>query len=74
MTPEELPFRKLIKVMRSSCRTYDLFDIAKIILEKPERYILNIEPLDANFEEHKNGNSQLLGDYGMPIPFVTPYK
>lgn len=48
VTPEELPFRKLIKVMRSSCRTYELFDIAKIILEKPERYILNIEPLEGN--------------------------
>ncbi len=51
ITPEELPFRKLIKVMRSSCRTYELFDIAKIILEKPERYILNIEPLDGKKED-----------------------
>jgi hypothetical protein len=68
VTPDEMPFRKLIKVMRSSCRTYELFDIAKIILEKPERYIINIEPLDGKENDNKEPFYVTNPD---KIPFLT---
>lgn len=38
--PEDAPFNKLSDIMRASKRTYQLFDIAEIILEKPERFVV----------------------------------
>lgn len=36
--PEEEPFETLIKALRSTAKTYQLFDIARMILEKPSRF------------------------------------
>ena len=38
--PEDAPFNKLAEIIKASKRTYQLFDIAEIILEKPERYVV----------------------------------
>lgn len=38
--PEDAPFNKLSDIMKASKRTYQLFDIAEIILEKPERFVV----------------------------------
>jgi len=38
--PEDHGFNALVKAMRTSCRTYELFEIARLILEKPERCIV----------------------------------
>lgn len=37
--PEDEPFLALIKAIRTSCRTYELFELARLILEKPERFV-----------------------------------
>ncbi|MCC5805650.1 MAG: hypothetical protein JJU00_04905 [Opitutales bacterium] len=37
--PEDVPFKALAQAMRHSCRTYELFEIARVILEKPERFV-----------------------------------
>jgi len=38
--PEDAPFTKLVELMRHLKRTYQLFEIAHILLEKPERYVV----------------------------------
>ncbi len=38
--PEDAPFAKLSDVMKHLKRTYQLFDIAELVLEKPERFIV----------------------------------
>lgn len=38
--PEDAPFNKLSDIMKASKRTYQLFDIAEMILEKPERFVV----------------------------------
>ncbi len=38
--PDELGFNALVKAMRASCRTYELFEIARLILAKPERCVV----------------------------------
>jgi len=38
--PEDAPFAKLSSVIKRLKRTYQLFDIAELILEKPERFIV----------------------------------
>lgn len=58
--PEEKPFTVLAKAIKNSARTYALFDIAKIILEKPERFNVVISPL------------QKKDKAGKPIPSETP--
>lgn len=37
--PEDDPFLALIKAIRASCKTYELFELAGLILEKPERLV-----------------------------------
>lgn len=35
--PEEAPLKALVKALKASKRTYELFEIARLLLEKPER-------------------------------------
>ncbi len=43
--PEDAAFRALTKAIRTSYRTYELFEVAHLILEKPERFVAVIKPL-----------------------------
>lgn len=38
--PEDASFTALAKTIRSSCRTFELFDIAKTVIGKPERFVV----------------------------------
>lgn len=38
--PEEEPFKVLTQAIRQSCRTFELFEIARLILEKPDRHVV----------------------------------
>jgi len=46
--PEDEPFLALVKAIRMSCKTYELFELASLILEKPERFLAVISPKQAN--------------------------
>ena len=43
--PDDAAFRALLKAIRASCRTYELFEVAQLILQKPERFVLVIKSL-----------------------------
>jgi hypothetical protein len=45
--PEENGFHAVCQAMRHSCRTYELFEIAHLILAKPERYLVEVKPKPA---------------------------
>lgn len=45
--PEDSAFRALTKAIRNACRTYELFEVAQLILEKPERFVAVLKPLAA---------------------------
>jgi hypothetical protein len=38
--PEDASFSALAKTIRSSCRTFELFDIARTVIGKPERFVV----------------------------------
>ena len=38
--PEDASFAALAKTIRHSCRTFELFDIAKTVIGKPERFVV----------------------------------
>lgn len=42
--PEEKPFNVLAKAVKASARTYALFEIANLILEKPDRFTVAVKP------------------------------
>lgn len=65
--PEDAPFEKLAKAIRTSCRTYELFEIAQLILDKPERFVIVIKP-DPKGDEHKPK------DFYCTIPDNIPYE
>lgn len=41
-SPDEKAFKALARAIRANCRTYELFEIARLILEKPERFVVMI--------------------------------
>lgn len=42
--PEDEPFLALIKALKASCKTYELFELAHLILEKVERFVVVVSP------------------------------
>ncbi len=42
--PDDNAFRALTKAIRTSCRTYELFEVAHLILGKPERFVVVLQP------------------------------
>ncbi|NBB80628.1 MAG: hypothetical protein GVY36_14490 [Verrucomicrobia bacterium] len=45
--PQDEAFDALIARLRASARTYQLFDIAQLLLEKPDRFVVVVAPLAA---------------------------
>jgi len=52
--PEEKPFSVLSEAIKKSARTYELFEIANLILEKPERFVVAIKPFSGKKPFGKN--------------------
>lgn len=67
--PEEKPFGGLLKAIKASCRTYELFEIAKTILEKNERFVVSVKPLDSE----KNPESKLYQSVPDHLPFLSEH-
>lgn len=68
--PQDEAFEALVNRLRSSARTYQLFDIAHLLLEKSDRYIVVVSP-KPNKGEKDAGPAQLY--YSVPghLPFET---
>lgn len=64
--PEDTPFKALSHAMRSSCRTYELFEIARLILDKPDRHVIVIKP-----REDGKGITQLYQSVVDGLPFES---
>jgi hypothetical protein len=68
--PQDEAFDALVKRLRTSARTYQLFEIAHLLLEKPERFVAVVTPL-----KHKavGETTKPLLYYSVPghLPFET---
>jgi len=42
--PEDEPFNLLVQSMRNTLRAYELFDLARIVLDKPDRFVVVVYP------------------------------
>ena len=66
--PEDEPFNVLLKAMRSSCRTYELFEVSRLILEKNDRFVVVVRHLKSG-QTSKEGSKRfyLSGVDGAPF-------
>ena len=66
--PQDEAFDALVKRLQASARTYQLFDIARLLLEKPERFVVLVAP-----KQKKNETGGDLLYYSVPghLPFET---
>jgi len=67
--PAEEPFKVLTRTMRNSYRTYELFEIARLILEKKERFVVVIRP-----HPDQEGESPERGNLFISIPDGIPFQ
>jgi hypothetical protein len=64
--PEEEPFKKLAQAVKTSYRTFELFELARLILEKPERFVCVLKD-----PEQKEGGPALLT---ASVPDGLPFR
>lgn len=43
--PEDTPFKALAQALKTSSRTFELFEIARLILQKTDRFVMVLKPL-----------------------------
>ncbi|MDR1497897.1 MAG: hypothetical protein LBS59_05745 [Puniceicoccales bacterium] len=65
--PEEKPFSVLIKAIKTSLRTYSLFEITRLILEKNDRFLVGCRPYDAD----ENPSAQIYQSVPDQLPFLS---
>ncbi len=63
--PQDEAFDALVLRLRANCRTYQLFEIAHLLLEKPERFVVLVRPLPSAEEKGMH--------YSVPdhLPFMS---
>ncbi|MBT6958285.1 MAG: hypothetical protein HN996_07695, partial [Opitutae bacterium] len=53
LQPQGQAFAALIKAIRDSCRTYELFEIATLFLSKSDRFVAKVWPIDAKDSDNE---------------------
>lgn len=68
--PQDEAFDALVKRLRASARTYQLFEIAQLLLQKPERYVVVVAPKQ---KQHNSTELKPLLYYSVPghLPFES---
>jgi len=68
--PEDNAFKALCKALRTSFVTYELFDIARLILEKDERHYMIVRPLEVSHNPDDMGQQFLYVVNSSNLPFL----
>jgi hypothetical protein len=63
--PEDTGFAALVKAIRTSCRTYELFEIARVVIGKNDRFV-------AAIQRKQPGSAQNKGAHPPPQPQRQP--
>lgn len=69
--PDDKPFQNVVRAMRRSCVTYELFNIAKVVLEKPERVVAVIRPLSSKDKDAEKPGAKLFRSVPDNLPFLS---
>lgn len=60
------PFKAMVAMMQTSCKTYKLFNVARLMLEKPENFVVTIK-------KKPNANGELEPLY-LSLPDGVPFE
>ena len=63
--PEDVPFNALVRALKASCKTYQLFEIATLLLEKVDRFVAVVTP--------KQGNPEAPEHFYCSVPDHLPF-
>ncbi len=69
--PDEPVLATLTRAMRQSLRTYELFEVARLILEKPERFHISFRYKNDSEEKEGTGKNSLYLSVPDGLPFTT---
>lgn len=69
--PEDIGFLAICKALRVSTITYELFDIARTILEKSERFYMVLRPVDEKPTDDAPSDSSLYTVEADGLPFLS---
>jgi hypothetical protein len=69
--PEDVGFAAMVKAVRASCRTFQLFEITKAVLEKNDRFVVVIQRKAA--EKPAEGEAAKPGPLFMSMPDHLPF-
>ncbi|KAF0093692.1 MAG: hypothetical protein E1N59_2680 [Puniceicoccaceae bacterium 5H] len=64
---DDAPFKALTQAIRNSYRTFELFEIARLILEKPERYVCLVKHPD----QRQGEEAKLVACVQDGLPFLS---
>jgi len=67
--PQDEAFDALVKRLRTSARTYQLFEIAHLLLEKPERFVVVVTPI-----KHKGADEATSPLLYYSVPGHLPFE
>ena len=65
--PHEVPLQRLVEAMKASLRTFELFEVTRLFLEKPERLMVSVSP----FPDAPTERSKLYLSVPDGLPFIT---
>lgn len=71
--PDDATFDALVKTVRASCRTIELFEIARTILAKPERFTLLITRRAAGPDQGPDAPAPILPPIFISVPDGVPF-
>ncbi len=60
--PDDAHFETIVNAFRLTCKTYELFSVARLFLEKPERYVVIIKKCNARNHSDFDQNLYLTSD------------
>lgn len=72
--PQDEAFEALINRLRSSARTYQLFDIAHLLLEKPDRFIVVVSPKQARNAQSTQSTQSEEAKLYYSVPGHLPFE
>lgn len=71
--PDDTGFAALSKAMRSSCRTYELFEIAKVIVGKNDRFLAVVQRKSSGGPKTEGDANKPRGFY-LSVPDGVPFE
>lgn len=72
--PEDASFTALAKTIRSSCRTFELFDIAKTVIGKPERFVVVLARKSADEGPAPSSSGAKAAPLYLSVPDGFPFE